>query len=235
MEQEPLFDFRAKDYIQHTVWKIDDPQAVVDAFAEVENLYVADGHHRSAAASRAAKEAASEGAQHFLAVLFPMEDMEILPYNRAIRDLPAGPRKFLQQLQSRAEIEEAPLAEPEEPGVVGVYLGEEFGWMWMTLPETKRDGLADTLDVARLGEHILEPLLGITDPRTNENIFFIGGIRGTEELERLVNTGEADVAFAMFPTSPEDLLDVSDEGELMPPKSTWFEPKLRSGLLVHRF
>ena len=235
MEGEPLFDFRAKDYVQHTIWKIEDPGSVVDAFAEVENLYVADGHHRSAAASRAAKESGAEGAQHFLAVLFPMEDMEILPYNRAIKDLPAGPRKFLQQLQSRAEVEEAPLAEPEEPGLVGVYLGEEFGWMWMTLPETQRDGVADTLDVARLGEHILEPLLGITDPRTDDNIFFIGGIRGTEELERLVDTGEADVAFAMYPTSPEDLLDVSDEGELMPPKSTWFEPKLRSGLLVHRF
>ncbi|OZC03540.1 DUF1015 domain-containing protein [Rubricoccus marinus] len=236
MEGEPLFDFRAKDYVQHTIWKMKDPGAVVDAFAEVDNLYVADGHHRSAAASRAAKESGAEGAQHFLAVLFPMEDMEILSYNRAIKDLPAGARKFLQQLEARTgELVETPLAEPEEPGVVGVYLGVEFGWLWMTLPETTRDGIADTLDVARLGEHVLEPLLHITDPRTDENIQFIGGIRGTEELERLVDSDECDVAFAMYPTSPEDLLDVSDEGELMPPKSTWFEPKLRSGLLVHRF
>ncbi|MEM1057432.1 MAG: DUF1015 family protein [Bacteroidota bacterium] len=235
MDTEPLFDFRAKDYVQHTVWLLDDPGPVVDAFAEIDALYVADGHHRSAAASRAAKESAAEGAQHFLAVLFPMEDMEILPYNRAIRDLPAGPRKFLQQLQARAEIEETVLADPDEPGMVGVYLGEEFGWLQMVLPETARDGIADTLDVARLAEHVLEPLLGITDPRTDENIVFVGGIRGTEELERLVDSGECDVAFAMFPTNPEDLLDVSDEGELMPPKSTWFEPKLRSGLLVHRF
>lgn len=235
MEGEPLFDFRAKDYVQHTIWKLDDPAAVEAAFAEVDHLYVADGHHRSAAASRAAKESDSPEAGYFLAVLFAMEDMEILPYNRAIKHLPAGPRKFLQQLESRADIEEAPLADPEEPGVVGVYLGEEFGWMWMTLPETNRDGIADTLDVARLGEHILEPLLGITDPRTDENIVFVGGIRGTDELERLVDSDECAVAFAMFPTSPEDLLDVSDAGELMPPKSTWFEPKLRSGLLVHRF
>ncbi|HIG73446.1 MAG TPA: DUF1015 domain-containing protein [Bacteroidetes bacterium] len=235
METEPLFDFKAKDYVQHTVWKVEDPAPVVEAFGEIEHLYVADGHHRSAAASRAAKESDKPGAQHFLAVLFPMEDMEILPYNRAIKDLPAGPRKFLQQLQSRGEIEETPIADPDEPGMVGVYLGEEFGWLQMTLPETQRDGIADTLDVARLAEHVLEPLLHITDPRTDENIVFVGGIRGTDELERLVDSGECDVAFAMFPTSPEDLLDVSDEGELMPPKSTWFEPKLRSGLLVHRF
>ena len=235
METDPLFDFRAKDYVQHTVWKLADPAAVVDAFAEVDALYVADGHHRSAAASRAAKESGSPEAAYFLAVLFPVEDMEILPYNRAIKDLPAGPRKFLQQLEARAKIEESPFAEPDDAGMVGVYLGEEFGWLQMTLPETAREGVADTLDVARLAEHVLEPLLGITDPRTDENIVFVGGIRGTDELERLVDSGECDVAFAMYPTSPEDLLDVSDEGELMPPKSTWFEPKLRSGLLVHRF
>ncbi len=236
MDGEPLFDFRAKDYVQHTIWKIADPSAVVAAFEDIDNLYVADGHHRSAAASRAAQESTSPEAQNFLAVLFPMEDMEILPYNRAIKDLPAGPQKFLQQLEARTgTLDETPLADPDEPGMVGVYLGKTFGWLQMTLPETTREGIADTLDVARLGEHILEPLLGITDARTDQNILFIGGIRGTDELERLVDSEEADVAFAMYPTSPEDLLDVSDEGELMPPKSTWFEPKLRSGLLVHRF
>ena len=236
MEREPLYDFRAKDYVQHTVWAVDDPAPLVEAFAELDALYVADGHHRSAAAARASQEVDAEEAGFFPAVLFPMEDMEILPYHRAVRSLPVGKGKFRQQLESRAvSVEEADIADPDEPGMVGVYLGEEHGWLQMELPETQRDGVADTLDVARLSEHVLEPLLSITDPRTDANLVFVGGIRGTGELERLVDSGEAAVAFAMYPTSPDELLDVSDEGELMPPKSTWFEPKLRSGLLVHRF
>ena len=135
----------------------------------------------------------------------------------------------------RFDVEEAVAAEPEEPGFVGVYLSDEIGWLSLALPESERDGVADTLDVARLSEFVLDPMLGIKDPRTDANIAFVGGIRGPEELERLVDAGEAEIAFAMFPTAPEDLLDVSDAGELMPPKSTWFEPKLRSGLLIHRF
>ena len=234
--QEPILDFRAKDYVHHTVWRVADAEALSAAFADVEELYVADGHHRSAAASRAARELADvEAAGHFLAVLFPYEDMQILAYNRVVKKLPVGKRKFLEQLRGRFEVEEALFAEPEEVGSVAVYLGEDFGWMTVYLPETERDGVADTLDVARLSEHVLEPMLGIADPRTDTNIAFVGGIRGTEELERLVDTGEADVAFSLVPTAPEDLLDVSDAGELMPPKSTWFEPKLRSGLLIHTF
>lgn len=241
MEAEPLYDFRAKDYVQHTVWRLPDPAAVSEAFHEVGLLYVADGHHRSAAAARAARQLAEAGdpsaeeAGHFLAVLFPMEEMEILAYNRVVRELPVGKGKFLEQLRRKFEVEEALFAEPEEYGTVAFYLGQEFGWQTLVLPETERDGVADTLDVARLGEFVLEPMLGITDPRTDKNVAFVGGIRGTEELERLVDTGEAEIAFSMVPTSPEELLDVSDAGELMPPKSTWFEPKLRSGLFVHRF
>ena len=240
-EGEPVYDFRAKDYVQHTVWRLDDVEAVTAAFDEVDALYVADGHHRSAAASRAAREladagdAAAEAAGHFLAVLFPMEDMEILPYNRVVKDLPVGKGKFLEQLRRRFEIEEALFAEPEDPGTVCFYLGEDVGWYSLVLPETERERVADTLDVARLAEFVLEPMLNITDPRTDANIGFVGGIRGTDELERLVDGGEAEVAFSMFPTAPEDLLDVSDAGERMPPKSTWFEPKLRSGLLVHKW
>jgi uncharacterized protein (DUF1015 family) len=234
MEAEPLYDFQASDYVRHTLWKAGDPGAVSAAFGEVGRLYVADGHHRSAAASRAAKELPDvEGAQHFMAVLFPMEEMEIMPYNRMVRRLPVGKGRFLEQLRHRFEVEETYFAEPEEPGTVGLYLGD--GWYRLRLPETRRDGVAATLDVARLGEHVLEPMLGVTDPRTDQNLAFVGGIRGTAELERLVDGGEADLALAMYPTSPEELLDVSDAGELMPPKSTWFEPKLRSGLLVHRF
>ncbi len=236
MEAEPLYDFRAKDYVQHTVWAVTDASALSDAFADIDALYVADGHHRCAAAARVAKEMPDEaGAQDFLAVLFPMEDMEIQAYNRVVKKLPAGKTKFLEQLRHRFDVEEVLFAEPEEPGLVGVYLDEEMGWLSLALPETERDGVADTLDVARLSEFVLEPMLQITDQRTDANISFVGGIRGPEELERLVDASEAEIAFCMFPTAPEDLLDVSDAGELMPPKSTWFEPKLRSGLLVHRF
>ena len=236
MEQEPIYDFRAKDYVQHTVWALPNPNAVANAFAEVDVLYVADGHHRSAAAARVARELPdNEAAGHFLAVLFPMEEMEILPYNRIVRELPVGKGKFLEQLRRKFEVEEALFPDPEDYGVVAFYLGMDYGWHTLVLPETERDGVADTLDVARLNEFVLEPMLGITDPRTDKNVDFVGGIRGTEELERLVDSGEAEIAFSMFPTSPEELLDVSDAGELMPPKSTWFEPKLRSGLLVHRF
>ena len=241
VEAEPLYDFRAKDYVQHTVWRLPDPAAVVEAFAGVDRLYVADGHHRSAAAARAARQLAEAGdsdadeAAHFLAVLFPYEDMEILAYNRVVKELPVGKGKFLEQLRRKFEVEEALFAEPEEPGTVAFYLGMDHGWHTLVLPETERDGVADTLDVARLGEFVLEPMLGIADPRTDQNVAFVGGIRGTEELERLVDGGEAEIAFSMFPTAPEELLDVSDAGETMPPKSTWFEPKLRSGLLVHTF
>jgi len=236
MEAEPLYDFRAKDYVEHTVWTIPDPAPIVEAFGDVDALYVADGHHRSAAAARAAHELAGvDEAGHFLAVLFPMEEMEILPYNRVIYDLPVGKGKFLDQLRRRFEVEEALFPEPDAYGTVAFYLGMDHGWHTLLLPETERDGIADTLDVARLGEFVLEPMLGISDPRTDANVGFVGGIRGTEELERLVNSGDVDVAFSMFPTAIEELLDVSDAGELMPPKSTWFEPKLRSGLLVHTF
>jgi uncharacterized protein (DUF1015 family) len=236
MEAEPLYDFRAKDYVHHTVWRVPRPDALSAAFADIEALYVADGHHRCAAAARAAHGLPdTPEAAHFLAVLFPMEDMEILPYNRVVHRLPVGKGKFLEQLRRRFEVEEALFAEPEEPGMVAFYLSEEIGWLTLVLPETERDGVADTLDVARLAEFVLEPKLGITDPRTDPNLSFVGGIRGTAELERLVNEGAAEIAFSMYPTSPEELLDVSDAGELMPPKSTWFEPKLRSGLFVHRF
>ena len=241
METEPVYDFRAKDYVQHTLWRVGNPDVVIGAFDEIDALYVADGHHRCAAASRAARQLAEDGdpvadtAGQFLAVLFPMEDMEILPYNRIVNELPVGKGKFFEQLRRKFEVEEALFADPEDPGTVAFYLGEEFGWHTLVLPETERERVADTLDVARLAEFVLEPMLNITDPRTDANIGFVGGIRGTDELERLVDAGDAEVAFSMFPTSPEDLLDVSDAGERMPPKSTWFEPKLRSGLFVHKW
>lgn len=234
MQGEPLYGFTAADGVRHEIWRMPNAPAVETAFAHVRRLYVADGHHRSAAASRAAKTLPDhDGARAFMAVLFPMEEMRILPYNRVVYSLPGGPDAFLRQLRERFELNETAPAEPAAPGHVSLYLNG--AWLGLELPETARETVADTLDVARLGEFVLEPLLGITDPRTDPNIGFVGGIRGTKELERLVDGGRAALAVSMCATSPEELVAVSDAGQLMPPKSTWFEPKLRSGLLVHQF
>jgi uncharacterized protein (DUF1015 family) len=238
---EPLYHFEAEDGVLHTVWRVATADGLVEAFTRIERLYVADGHHRCKAASRASAEAGGidgdprSAPEHafFPAVLFPVAQMAILPYNRIIKVLPDTPARFVEQLRERFEVEEDVPAEPGEKGSVSVYLGGR--WYGVKLPETRRDTVADHLDVALLGEHILEPMLGIKDARTDKNIDFVGGIRGTRELERLVDSGRAQMAISMFPTSVRELMDVSDAGLLMPPKSTWFEPKLRSGLLVHLF
>lgn len=235
LRAEALYDFVAPDGVRHSLWRMPDAAAVERAFEGVERLYVADGHHRSAAASRAARALPeAEGARAFMAVLFPVEQMRILPYNRVVRRLPGGAEAFLARLGERFRLQEPAPSRPAAPGHVSLYLGGRR-WLGLALPETARQGPAAALDVARLGEFVLEPLLGITDPRTDPNLDFVGGIRGTAELERLVDAGRAELAVSMAATRPEDLLAVSDASELMPPKSTWFEPKLRSGLLVHRF
>lgn len=240
-KQEPLYDFEADDGIQHTIWKVETPQPLVAAFGGIEKLYVADGHHRCKAASRAAEtlpgEAETKEAAEFAyfpAVLFPMGQMHIMPYNRIVYRLPQGKEAFLNTLRTTFNLEDnVSDPTPNLAGEICLYLGDH--WHRMELPETQRTTVADTLDVARLSEFILEPLLGIHDPRTDDNINFVGGIRGTDELEKLVDDGTADLAISMYPTQIEELVAVSDAGLLMPPKSTWFEPKLRSGLLVHLF
>ncbi|MEZ4701724.1 MAG: DUF1015 family protein [Rhodothermales bacterium] len=235
----PLYDFTAPDGVRHTIWKVPNADAMVEAFAHIPHLYVADGHHRCKAASLAAAavEEAGDGTtgEHFYfpAVLFPMGEMAILPYNRIVYRLGMTPPAFLEKLSAAMPLRPAQTPTPRHAGDVCIYLAGS--WHEVTLPATRRDTVTDTLDVARLSEHILEPILGIGDPRTDPNIYFVGGIRGTAELERLVDTGKAAVAFSMYPTSVAELLAVSDAGLLMPPKSTWFEPKLRSGLLVHLF
>ncbi|MEM6647281.1 MAG: DUF1015 family protein [Bacteroidota bacterium] len=234
----PLYNFAADDGVQHTVWRVADPSQWVAAFEAIPAIYVADGHHRCKAASRAAEAyreqgQASDEVGFFPAVLFPMGDMEILAYNRIIKRLPDGGAAFLAQLRKRMTVTPTDQPTPATPGTIGVLVDGQ--WYRAELPASASDRVVDALDVARLGEHILEPLLSITNPRTDPNIGFVGGIRGIGELERLVASGAADLAIAMYPTQIEELLDVSDAGELMPPKSTWFEPKLRSGLLVHRF
>lgn len=233
-QTEPLYDFVAADGVQHTVWQCAHPEELVAAFAEVSKLYVADGHHRCKAASRAAEQLGASGeVGYFPAVLFPMGEMQILAYNRIVRELPNGGAAFLEALKKRFAVQAGVPPVPEGKGQVCLYL--DGAWHRLELPMTAREGVAAKLDVARLNEHLLEPMLGITDPRTDPNLDFVGGIRGTDELERLVDSGKAAMAISMYPTSIEELVAVSDAGALMPPKSTWFEPKLRSGMLVHLF
>lgn len=236
---KPLYDFAAEDGVRHTIWKAAQKDALVDAFQAVERLYIADGHHRCAAASRVAaglREAAAEcpEAAFFPAALFPMSELRILAYNRILRTLPAPAGEFLNALAARFDLAtDSGEKAPAEPGTVCLYL--DGRWHTMSLPPTARAEVADALDVARLSEHLLEPVFGIADQRLDPNIDFVGGIRGADELERLVDSGRAALAVSMYPTSVEELLAVSNAGLLMPPKSTWFEPKLRSGLLVHLF
>jgi uncharacterized protein (DUF1015 family) len=241
-EADPLYDFTADDGVRHTVWRLDAPDALVDAFRNIDHLYVADGHHRCKAASRAAAKLrghAGSGAgapeyAFFPAVLFPMSEMHIMAYNRIVYTLPDGPEAFLEALEEQLDLEagvENPV--PESKGFVCFYL--DGTWYRAALPPSKGVRMVDQLDVARLSEYVLEPLLDIRDPRRDPNIDFVGGIRGTDELEDRVDSGKADLAVSMYPTGIEELVGVSDEGSLMPPKSTWFEPKLRSGLLVHDF
>ncbi len=240
--RDPLYDFEAEDGVRHTVWKAPAPSPLVEAFQNVEHLYIADGHHRCKAASRAAatlrqseeSEADVPGYEMFTAVLFPMSHMHIMAYNRIVHELPTSPRDFLEQLARDFEVTrnvDDPV--PAQKGLVCLYL--DGAWHRLALPEPEGDRVVDRLDVSRLSEHLLEPRLGISDQRRDPNIDFVGGIRGTDALEARVESGAAQLAISMYPTHIEELVAVSDEGSLMPPKSTWFEPKLRSGLLVHDF
>jgi uncharacterized protein (DUF1015 family) len=243
MMANALFDFTADDGIQHTIWRVPDPVRFVQAFREVPLLYIADGHHRAASASRARAELKEQNFGHngdeeynfFLTVIFPDEQLQILAYNRAVKDLNGlTPEKFLSEVRHSFDVSEDASASPPEPGIWSMYL--DGRWYGLKLPEnsTKPMGTVDSLDVSVLQDRLLEPILGIKDVRTDKRIDFVGGMRGTAELERLVNEGKAAVAFSLYPTTVEELLRVSDAGEIMPPKSTWFEPKLRDGLLIHR-
>jgi uncharacterized protein (DUF1015 family) len=242
---EPLYDFTAPDGVRHTVWRATAAEQLARCFAEVPALYIADGHHRAASASRAraalrdanAAHAGTEDYNRFLAVVFPDDRVQILPYHRVVRDLNGrGPEEFLEAVRARFNVSENAKREgPGKPGHWHMYLGGR--WYGLTLRDDAALTLADdptaALDVSLLQNNLLDPVLGVTDPRTDKRIDFVGGIRGTEELERLVDSGRAAVAFALYATSMEDLLRVSDAGGVMPPKSTWFEPKLRDAILIH--
>ena len=231
-QREAIYDFTAEDGVRHTLWKVEEYAPLVHAFRNVEHLYVADGHHRCEAASEAYRQDGSAESAFFPAVLFPMRQVKIMPYNRIVGAI--GPQDVLGAVAAHCAVErDTTQRSPTRPGDVCLYT--EGRWHRATLPATRRQSVADRLDVARLSEFILAPIFGIHDQRTDPNIAFVGGIRGTEELERRVGASPGAVAFSMFATSIEELLDVSDAGLLMPPKSTWFEPKLRSGILVHLF
>ena len=231
-ENVPLYDFTAPDGVQHTVWKVHDANRLSSAFAAVPAIYIADGHHRCEAASRVWETEQIPASQYFPAVCFPVSEVAILAYNRVVEVTDAS--SFLEQVSRHCEIERnASRAVPKQRGEVCLYV--EGNWHTVTLPETRRNSVADALDVARLGEFVLEPILGTIDQRTDPRLVFVGGIRGTETLAQQVDERPNTVAFSMYPTSIHELLAVSDAGLLMPPKSTWFEPKLRSGLLVHTF
>jgi uncharacterized protein (DUF1015 family) len=239
---EPIFDFVADDGIGHRGWILEEgiEKAVVHVFSGVDLLYVADGHHRSAAASRVRELRRSANPQHtgqesynfFLTVIFPDDQLRILDYNRLVRDL-AGltPDRFLDRVAERFEISSADNPRPPRPHTFGMHLEGRWHRLAALPGSFPADDPVRRLDVSILQENLLAPVLGIGDPRTDPRIDFVGGARGLDELERRCRSGWA-VAFAMFPTALEDLFGVADAGQVMPPKSTWFEPKLRSGLFV---
>ncbi len=241
---QPIYDFVAPDGIQHVLWVVDqakEREALVEAFGRVPELYVADGHHRSAAGTRirALRRDANpahtgeESYNFFLSVIFPDKQMKILDYNRVVKDLfGLNASQFLAKTKELFEVARVSDGRPEKTGEFGMYL--EGLWHRLTAKPQgiPGDDPVNSLDVAVLQNNLLAPVLGIGDPRSDERIDFVGGIRGLAELERRVDSGDWAVAFALHPTSIEQLFAVADAGRVMPPKSTWFEPKLRSGLIV---
>jgi len=242
--EEPLYDFTAPDGVGHAIWRVGEAetQRLIEEFGAVPLIYIADGHHRAASAARARALLKAGDPDHtgieeynfFLSVLFPADQLRILPYNRVVKDLSGKPAdQFLTAVSAQFEVSEAASPLPLQKGEICMYL--EGRWHSLKLPvgtTTPIDPIS-TLDVSVLQERVLEPLLGITDVRTDKRIDFVGGIRGPKALEAMVNDGQAAVAFSMYPVTVEELMAIADAKEVMPPKSTWFEPKLRDGLLSH--
>ncbi len=247
IKKEPEYHFQTDDSVYHTLWHISDKEVIdffTKQFAQIPVLYVADGHHRSASAFKVGQMRKAANPNHtgneeynfFLAVLFPGEQLQIMDYNRVVKDLNGlTEEEFLQRVGEKFHIEGMPLNtqyKPEKKHTMGMFLAGK----WYKL--SPKEGTyfpndpVKSLDVAILMDNLLSPVLGIGDPRKDKRIDFVGGIRGLKELEKRVNSGEA-VAFAMYPTSVQDLMEIADSGAIMPPKSTWFEPKLKSGMIIH--
>jgi uncharacterized protein (DUF1015 family) len=245
---EPEVAFVAADGIRHEVWVVDDPRSCASfeaAFERLPHSYVADGHHRAAAAAKVAglretRETGGEGREawrFFLGAHFPSDELRVLDYNRVVRDLNGMDRDtMLARLERRGfhVDRDHRRRRPTAPETFGLYLDGHW-YLLSPRPELVPKDVVGRLDVSILYDQVLSPLLGVGDPRTDRRIDFIGGIRGMEELERLVDSGEYAVAFALYPTRLDQVMEVADSGEVMPPKSTWFEPKLRSGLIVQTF
>jgi uncharacterized protein (DUF1015 family) len=244
----PIYDFTAEDGITHTVWLVDDDETIAllkEKFLSVPSLYIADGHHRNASAVKVGLKRRGDGDSYdknaefnyYLAVLFPDEELHILDYNRVLRSLNGlSSDEFLNKLSESFIVEKAPVSpyRPTAPHNFGMYL--DSAWYSLTLKDGKVDESdpIKSLDVSILQAEVLEPILGIGDIRTDSNIDFVGGIRGLSELEKRVDSGEMRLAFSMYPTSISQMMDIADNNLIMPPKSTWFEPKLRSGLFIHK-
>ena len=241
----PVYDFTAEDGIKHRAWVIDNDETankLIELFKAVPNLYIADGHHRNASAAKVGLKRRAEHPDYtgdeefnyYLAVIFPSDQLKIMDYNRVVKDLNGmTSEEFMNKLAEKFDIHEAEgKAKPEKQYDFGMYLDKK--WYMLTARENLRvnDAVAG-LDVSILQDNVLIPILGIGDIRTDKRIDFVGGIRGLGELERRVDSGEMKVAFAMYPTSIDQLMTIADENKIMPPKSTWFEPKLRSGLFIH--
>lgn len=239
---EPLYDFPCAGSVQHTIWRIESTADWVDAFGDVPSLYIADGHHRAESANLARKAlrerdpgyTGSEDYNFVVAGLFPAEDLQILAYNRVVKDLmEMNEAEFFARITEYFTVTQTHLKVPRQRGEISMYLGGRWYTLAFNFQDVPPLGDIERLDVSILQDYLLGPVLNIDDPRTNKRIGFVGGARGTDELEKLVNEGTAKVAFSMYPTTMDDLLTVSDMNEIMPPKSTWFEPKLKDGLIVH--
>jgi len=243
MLTDPIYDFTAPDGVQHTVWvvsDVDDIKEFEKLFSAVPELYVADGHHRSASAARVgsdrrAVDSNPDGEKvydYFLAVLFPHDQLAIMDYNRVVKDLNGlSKEEFLNKISEKFHVEPSSDRKPSAANMFGMYIDHQWYQLTAKPGSFPENDPVESLDVAVLQNNLLHPILAIGDPRVDERIDFIGGIRGMDELENRVNNGEA-VAFSLFPTSIEQLMAIADADKVMPPKSTWFEPKLRSGLLV---
>jgi uncharacterized protein (DUF1015 family) len=242
--EEPLYDLQAEDGVTHTIWRVDETDArhLEAEFRRVALVYIADGHHRAASASRARAELKSKNPHHtgeeeynyFLTVLFPADQLQILAYNRVVKDLNGrSADEFIKALSDQFEVSETASPVPQSKGEICMYVAGRWYVLKRREGTTNPLNLISSLDVRVLEERVLDPLLGIKDVRTDKRIDFVGGSRGTAALEQAVNEGRAEVAFSLYPVTVSDLMAISDANEIMPPKSTWFEPKLRDGLLSH--
>ncbi len=242
VETAPLYDFSCPNCIRNTIWRVERTKDLIAAFAEVPALYIADGHHRAESANLARTKMREANPNHdgteeynfVMAGIFPSEDLKILAYNRVVKDLNGlTEAELLQKLGENFTVAETSEKTPRTRGTFGMYLGGKWYQLNFAVSFLVAPDPIENLDVSVLQNYVLNPILGIDDPRTNERIAFVGGSRGTAELEKLVDEGIGKVAFSMFPTTMDDLFAVADADEIMPPKSTWFEPKLKDGLLIH--